>query len=281
MNLGPSVFYLVAFCFQIAAVILTLSLIRRLRFQKVAALLLASGLTLMALRRLIPFQHFTSQIPMLDDEHLLDSVLSVIISLLLFFGLLGIRKSMNRLEDYTDLVESRSRTDYLTGAWNRLEIERRIELEISRSKRYVSPVALLLFDIDHFKQVNDNHGHEVGDTVLKNLVSFCHDNIREIDVLGRFGGEEFLVLMPNTDEHAAFKAAERLRTGVEEMVCAGRNGGSIRITISLGVSVLHPLPEMDAYAQMKILINRSDQAMYLAKQEGRNQTRLAQAARVS
>ena len=261
-----------------AAVLLSLSLIKRLRFQKLAALLLASGLALMALRRLIPFQHFSVEFDFLNEEHLTDSVLSVIISLLLFFGLWGIRKSVNRLEDYTDLIESRSRTDYLTGAWNRLEIERQIELEISRSKRYVSPVALVLFDIDHFKRVNDTYGHEVGDTVLKTLVNFCHQNIREIDVLGRFGGDEFLILMPTTDESAAFIAAERLRAGVAQLRCAGRDGEPIAITISLGVSVLHPSPEMDPYQQMKILINRSDQAMYQAKQEGRNRTRLANAA---
>ncbi len=275
MNPTPYVFYLLSFFLQLAAVILVLSLISRLRFQKAAALLLAAGLGLMAIRRLIPFQHFVPELGFLDGDHMADGVLSLVISALLFLGLLGIRKSMRRLENYTDLIESRSRTDYLTGAWNRLEIERRIELEISRSKRYASPVALVLFDIDHFKRVNDTYGHEIGDEVLKCLVNFCHAHIREIDVLGRFGGEEFLILMPNTDEGAAFSAAERLRDGVARYICTSRNGEPIRVTISLGVSVLHASAVTDPYQEMKRLINQSDQAMYQAKQGGRNQTRLA------
>ncbi len=272
---SPYVFYLASFVLQVGAVVLALSLISRLRFQKTATMLLAIGLGLMAIRRLIPFQHFSFEHGFPNGDHQADSVLSLVISTLLFLGLLGLRKSMHRLEDYTDLIESRSRTDYLTGAWNRLEIERRIELEIGRSRRYASPVALVLFDIDHFKRINDSYGHEAGDEVLKNLVSYCHANIREIDVLGRFGGEEFLVLMPNTDEGAAFSAAERLREGVAERVCGSHRGDAIRITISLGVSVIHPAADVDSYQEMKRLISQADQAMYLAKQGGRNQTRLA------
>lgn len=274
MSPSTYVFYLIAFLIQLAAVFLALSLINRLRFQKIGAMLLAVGLSLMAIRRLIPFQHFFPSLGTLKGDHFADSVLSIVISVLLFLGLFALRKSVSRLEDYTDVIENRSRTDYLTGAWNRLEIERRIEIEISRSRRYGSPVALVLFDIDHFKQINDNYGHEVGDEVLQSLVNFCQKNIREIDVLGRFGGEEFLILMPNTDEGAAFSAAERLRVGVETLLCASHNGTEIRITVSLGVSVIHLDDDKDAYQQMKVLISQADQAMYLAKQSGRNQTRL-------
>lgn len=148
-------------------------------------------------------------------------------------------------------------------------------MEIGRSKRYASPLALILFDIDHFKHVNDNYGHATGDEVLKNLVRFCQSNIREIDVLGRFGGEEFLILMPSTDEDAAFIAAERLRQGIESIACTSYHSDEVRITISLGVSVLYPMPDMDAYQEMKRMLNQADKAMYLAKQSGRNQAHLA------
>ncbi len=272
---SPYVFYLISFLIQVAAVLMVISLAIRLRFHKLSVILLAGGLGIMAVRRLIPFQHFTTGLEFLNGDHMADSFLSLIISILLFLGLFGVRKSMSRLEDYTDLIENRSRTDYLTGAWNRLEIERRIEIEIGRSKRYASPLALILFDIDHFKRINDTYGHATGDDVLKNLVRFCQNNIREIDVLGRFGGEEFLILMPSTDEEAAFVAAERLRKGVEGIACASFHNDEVRITISLGVSVLYPVPEMDAYQEMKRLLSQSDKAMYLAKQGGRNQTRLA------
>ncbi len=273
MSTSPYVFYLVAFVIQVAAAVLVLSLTSRLRYHRTAAFLLASGLALMAIRRIVPFQHFFPELNFLNRDHLADSVLSVAISCLLFLGLFGLRNSMSRLEDYTDLMENRSRTDYLTGAWNRLEIERRIEQEIGRSKRYASPLALILFDIDHFKQVNDTHGHDVGDEVLCSLVSFCQKSIREIDVLGRFGGEEFLILMPSTSEDEAFAAAERLRKGVEGLSCATLHGNDIRVTISLGVAVLRPAKDMDTYQAMKRLISQSDRAMYLAKDGGRNQTR--------
>ncbi len=273
MSNSPYVLYLIAFVIQVGTVFLVMSLTNRLRYHRTAALLLAGGLALMAVRRLVPFQHFYPGLTFLNNGHLADSVLSVAISSLLFLGLFGLRDSMSRLEDYTDLMENRSRTDYLTGAWNRLEIERRIEQEIGRSKRYASPLALILFDIDHFKRVNDNYGHDIGDEVLRSLVSFCQKSIREIDVLGRLGGEEFLILMPNTDDADAFAAAERLRKGVEALVCASHHGNDIRVTISLGVAVMRPASDMDTYQGMKRLISRSDRAMYLAKEGGRNQTR--------
>ncbi len=265
--------YLVAFVIQAAAVVLVLSLTSRLRYHRTATLLLACGLALMAVRRLVPFKQFAPGLGFLSGDLVADSVLSVAISCLLFFGLFGLRTSMNRLEDYTDLIESRSRTDYLTGAWNRLEIERRTEQEIGRGKRYASPLALILFDIDHFKQVNDSYGHDAGDEVLRSLVSFCQKSIREIDVLGRFGGEEFLILMPNTSEAEAFAAAERLRKGIEGLACVSAHGKEIRVTVSLGVAVLRPSKETDTYQAMKQLISRSDRAMYQAKESGRNQTR--------
>ncbi len=273
MSNSPYVFYLVAFLIQVAAAVLVLSLASRLRYHRTAAFLLAGGLAMMAIRRLVPFQHFFPNLMALNSDHLADSVLSVIISCLLFLGLFGLRNSMSRLEDYTDLMENRSRTDYLTGAWNRLEVERRIEQEIGRSKRYASPLALILFDIDHFKQVNDSYGHDIGDEVLCNLVSYCEKSIREIDVLGRFGGEEFLILMPSTGEDEALAAAERLRKGVEGLTCATFHGKDIRVTISLGVAVLRPTKDMDTYQAMKRLISQSDRAMYQAKDGGRNQTR--------
>ena len=273
MSNSPYVLYLVAFVVQGAAVVLVLSLTSRLRYHRMAAFLLAGGLALMAIRRLVPFQHFFGDWAFLSSDRAADSVLSVIISCLLFLGLFGLRNSMSRLEDYTDLMENRSRTDYLTGAWNRLEIERRIEQEIGRSKRYASPLTLILFDIDHFKRINDNYGHDIGDEVLCSLVSFCQKSIREIDVLGRFGGEEFLILMPNTGEAEALAAAERLRKGVEGLICASHHGHDIRVTISLGVAVLRPTADMDTYQAMKRLIGQSDRAMYLAKEGGRNQTR--------
>ncbi len=273
MSTSPYVLYMVAFLVQGAAVVLVLSLTSRVRYHRTSAFLLAGGLALMAVRRLVPFQNFFGDWAFLSGDRAADSVLSVIISCLLFLGLFGLRNSMSRLEDYTDLMENRSRTDYLTGAWNRLEIERRIEQEVGRSKRYASPLTLVLFDIDHFKRINDNYGHEVGDEVLCSLVSFCQKSIREIDVLGRFGGEEFLILMPNTGETEAFAAAERLRKGVETLVCANHQGQDIRVTISLGVAVLRPTADTDTYQAMKRLISRSDRAMYLAKEGGRNQTR--------
>lgn len=157
-------------------------------------------------------------------------------------------------------LEKLSSTDRLTGAWNRAHFDKTITIEASRSVRYRQPVTLLLFDIDHFKEINDKHGHAAGDEVLRELVRVARTNIRTSDLLFRWGGEEFIVLAPSTTYRSATKVAETLRSRVEqhEINTAGK------ITISLGVAE-HVSGESET-----TWFRRADEALYSAKNGGRN-----------
>ena len=127
-----------------------------------------------------------------------------------------------------------------------------------------------MLDIDHFKDVNDSYGHPAGDRVLRALTECCRENVRTIDVVGRYGGEEFFLLLPETDLTDAIQVAERLRVSAENCsVSYGRE--RLRFTISLGIAELTAdIPNLAA------LIERADQAQYLAKQSGRNRVRVLQ-----
>jgi len=156
-------------------------------------------------------------------------------------------------------------TDTLTGTMNRYRIEHQVQMALANAQRYDQPLSLLLFDIDHFKQVNDSLGHEAGDQVLKRLVTCVEGGLREGDQLGRWGGEEFLVLVPNTRSADAMVLAERLRRAVEATDFElGR-----AITVSIGVA------EWRSDDSLKSLLERADRAMYKAKYLGRNRVCLA------
>ncbi|RRV03778.1 sensor domain-containing diguanylate cyclase [Pseudomonas sp. v388] len=158
-----------------------------------------------------------------------------------------------------------SSTDRLTGLYNRGHWEEALRLEHARHARYGSQAALVMFDIDHFKYINDTYGHQVGDEVLRSVAGLLRNLIRETDIAGRYGGEEFAVLLPDTDGAHALLFAERLRSAVEESEVM-HEGLAIRCTISLGVADL-ATPVSD----YKQLIERADQAMYVSKRSGRNQ----------
>lgn len=158
-------------------------------------------------------------------------------------------------------------TDPLTGINNRRHFLQHAQQELQRSERYGLPMALLMLDIDKFKNVNDTFGHATGDTVLKAVVEACSLNLRHVDIFGRLGGEEFATLLPQTDMDGALTMAERLRQAVEALEIPGNGDDTpIRVTISLGLSALRPGEDLDA------LMRRADAALYRAKNEGRNRT---------
>lgn len=160
-------------------------------------------------------------------------------------------------------------TDFLTGICNNRCFFATGEREIQRARRYGRPLGVLMFDIDHFKRVNDTHGHAAGDQVLVAIAAACRNFLRDIDVFGRLGGEEFAILLPETDLAGARTTAERLRSAIcETRIEAGT--ARLQVTISLGVSVL--LPEDDEIEQV---LKRADAAMYEAKRDGRNRTMTA------
>jgi diguanylate cyclase (GGDEF)-like protein len=168
-------------------------------------------------------------------------------------------------------AQAAATTDELTGLLSRRELFRRAEQEIERAIRYRHNLAVLMIDIDHFKGVNDTFGHLAGDQVLRSLGRVCQENMRLVDVVGRYGGEEILILMPETTAEQAFNAAERLRKQVEEMIETA-DGSEIRITVSIGVA---GLPK-DAGLTLEAQILRADTALFAAKALGRNRVWLAE-----
>lgn len=164
-------------------------------------------------------------------------------------------------------LEQLAHFDPLTQVWNRYRIEQAIDAELVAAKRYGAAFALLLFDVDHFKQINDTHGHSVGDDVLVSLARLVETSLRGCDHLGRWGGEEFVVLATHSDMDAAVGLAERLRSLVATLHV---NGLEQPITVSIGVAIWQPGDSC------KTLMARADVAMYRAKRSGRNRVELAE-----
>jgi diguanylate cyclase (GGDEF)-like protein/PAS domain S-box-containing protein len=165
-------------------------------------------------------------------------------------------------------IQRLAEIDDLTGLYNRRHLFKLGNLEFSRARRYSTPLSAIMLDIDHFKKVNDTYGHATGDQVLKFLAQLCLGNLREIDILGRYGGEEFVILLPQTSIEAAKETAERLRECVAQAVFPGAAEG-LNIKISLGVAELS-----EAIPDLASLIDRADTAMYAAKEGGRNRTEI-------
>jgi uroporphyrinogen decarboxylase len=161
-------------------------------------------------------------------------------------------------------------TDGLTGIYNRRHLLSLAEKQYQRSLRYHEPFSMLMIDLDHFKLVNDRYGHPVGDQVLCRVVQACQSTIRKVDFLGRYGGEEFLILMPQTGYSRAKEAADRVHRAIQQLVIEV-DSAPVRVTISLGVATFDPLLDSDLDA----LIKRVDDALYAAKAGGRNRVSVA------
>ncbi|HHW13597.1 MAG TPA: diguanylate cyclase [Firmicutes bacterium] len=164
-------------------------------------------------------------------------------------------------------VKRLSVTDGLTKVYNRRHLEERLEEEFRRSLRHKSHLTAVMLDIDHFKRINDVYGHQAGDAVLRHLMELCRQVTRSSDVIGRYGGEEFMVLLPETDLVGGKCVAERLRKLVESQTFT-TDKGPIHITISLGLCTM-PAEGIDTPQQ---LVKGADEALYRAKQTGRNRT---------
>lgn len=156
-------------------------------------------------------------------------------------------------------------TDDLTGLFNRRQVLFLARTEYERSRRYNRPLSAIMIDIDQFKHINDTFGHPVGDRILRALALCCRANLRSADLIGRYGGEEFLVLMPETDHDKAIEAAERIRKQVDAFRLPTARG-QVSVTISLGVSTL----KVGGDQSLEQLIINADDALYSAKAAGRN-----------
>lgn len=155
-------------------------------------------------------------------------------------------------------------TDDLTGIYNRRHFIENVNRELYRSKRASRPLSIIMFDIDHFKSINDTYGHPVGDEVLKKITAMISGNLRSIDIYARYGGEEFIICLPEAALEDAKNVAEKIRSIVEETIMQDTNN-NFKVTISLGIASLSQ--DTDALEQ---IIEQADKALYKAKQSGRN-----------
>ena len=164
--------------------------------------------------------------------------------------------------------------DALTKVHSRRHFETRLDEEMERLTRYGEPLSIIMLDIDHFKQVNDNHGHNVGDIVLREVAEIVAESIRTTDYCARYGGEEFAVLLPHTDSKKALYLAERMRKKVADHTFLVDGGAPIKLSVSLGISSLHK----GAQKNKQALVCEADTALYKAKKSGRNRCCLASQA---
>ncbi len=167
---------------------------------------------------------------------------------------------LDLLSEKTRALSEMAATDELTGIPNRRSILEVLGRESARARRYAEPLAVLMIDIDHFKEVNDTHGHAAGDAVLKGVASTLHSTVRDSDFAGRYGGEEFLAILPHQDERGALIAAERIRRKIAD---SEMGPDRLKVTVSIGVGAM-------AADGVDAMLSRADRAMYAAKAAGRN-----------
>nr|WP_259371975.1 GGDEF domain-containing protein [Caldimonas mangrovi] len=176
----------------------------------------------------------------------------------------AVLKLLYELESSRQQIRQLAITDELTGSYNRRYFMEVAEVELLRARRYGVPMSLILIDADHFKRVNDTHGHQCGDALLRQIALACRDSLRGTDVIARLGGEELIVLLPQTGLAGALTMAERIRERVAQLAIQWREQ-KVEATVSLGVAALRAdTPTLDA------LIHEADIALYDAKRSGRN-----------
>ena len=188
---------------------------------------------------------------------------------LIIYDVTGVAVNKRQLESANTKLQELALRDGLTGLLNRRYWESCLEREFARHQRYDNPVSLVIFDIDHFKRVNDTYGHQPGDEVIRATARITSQLVRETDFAGRYGGEEFVVLLPGTTLDGAAQFAERLRSTIERQQL-DYQGSPLTFTISLGVATL-----ADDMAGYQALLERADKALYQSKEGGRNQVTLS------
>jgi diguanylate cyclase (GGDEF)-like protein len=181
------------------------------------------------------------------------------------------KRAEQEKKELIDKLAFLSITDSLTGLLNKKALIERFASELTRVKRYRSEMSLILCDIDSFKEINDTHGHTCGDEVLKKVSKILKNSVRTNDIVGRYGGDEFLLVLPETSRGGAEELAERIRDTVQKEEIAVAGGKPITTTLSLGIA--HFSDGGEAYVQE--LIDRADKALYTSKRTGKNRTSLS------
>lgn len=186
---------------------------------------------------------------------------------------LHLKRLQDELREKNAALSRMSTTDSLTGLRNRRYVDEVLAIEVLRARRYGSPLSVLMADLDHFKQVNDAHGHVVGDEVLRGVADLLRQNLRVTDVGGRYGGEEFIVIMAQNPVEGARLLAERWREAVAEARFEVPPAGPLEVTLSVGVAGY----DRDKHHTASDLVAAADAALYRAKQAGRNRVALCPA----
>jgi len=176
-----------------------------------------------------------------------------------------IKMLQDELREKNKCLEELSNTDGLTKVANRRYLMELTELEFMRAQRYQTWLAFVMCDLDHFKALNDRHGHQVGDHALITVATILREGLRKPDIVGRYGGEEFALILPETNTEGAIFVAERYRTMIEDIKFTSTNE-PLKLTASFGV-VGYPNPDIDS---VDALIRKADEALYAAKEAGRN-----------
>lgn len=187
------------------------------------------------------------------------------------YYLIGVISDITKRKKLELRLNQKATTDYLTGVNSRGHFMDLAELELNRAIRYESELSLFMMDIDFFKQINDTYGHKVGDDVLKILAKTCRETLRKTDIIGRIGGEEFAILLPETGKGDAIKVAKNLRRKIEKLLVSLEGDiFPIDFTVSIGLTSLTPIVR-----NLEVLINLTDKALYKAKKTGRNKVCVA------
>jgi diguanylate cyclase (GGDEF)-like protein len=260
-----AVIYLAAAGLQVVAAVLAVRALPHSGAFRYVWVALSLALMLMVQRRVAPLLRLNG-----SAADLGDACFALAISGLLVVSLLGLSRLLHAIRASQDQLRRLAVTD-------RRHILSEIEKEWRRAERTRKPLAVLMADIDHFKEINDRHGHAVGDEVLVALAKRCRSRLREIDACGRLGGEEFVVLLPETGAEGARATAERLRTEVGGAPVA-TSDGPVRVTISVGVALYEPSADFVAPAAasgrgaraVQALLEKADRALYRAKDTGRD-----------
>jgi diguanylate cyclase len=228
-------------------------------------------LTMIGLAPIFLFSSTPIGLPITSQTERLAAMLSFVLTIgqCAFVGLYGstMRKMLYdrsfELKAAYKRIEELAELDELTGASNRRSIMRMLEEEIARCRRNGSPCSIALIDLDWFKRINDAYGHPTGDEVLRTFSITMFANIRSVDRFGRYGGEEFLLVLPDMDTERAARALDRLRTIIADLDWSAFSPG-MKVTISAGVATLYPSETSDTF------LARADSALYAAKAQGRN-----------
>lgn len=258
---------------QVAAAAVAWGALQRAGSYRFAWVCMSSALIVMVQRRLMPialavvdrWRGYSGPHPAIN---LVDAGLALTISALMLVGIHGLRSLFRTLDEQAQQLRELSERDALTGLRNRRSMVRDTLRELQRSARTGGRISALMLDLDHFKRLNDTHGHAAGDTALARLAGVLRTQLREIDLLSRWGGEEFFVVLPDTEAAGAARVAERLRRALDEAsVAFGEH--VMHVTSSIGVATLECAH--DSHEQsLAQLITDADRALYEAKHRGRN-----------